>query len=60
VLRSNISFIMDASLFLKSEKNGPIQATIYPVVVTIIIGFNNDLFLCRLKVFLWNSLLRDF
>ena len=54
VFRSRISFIIDASLFLKSEKKGPIHATIYPVVVTIIIGFSKDLFLYKLKVFRWN------
>lgn len=60
VFRRRISFIMAASLFEKSEKNGPIQAMMYPVVDTIIMGFNKDRFLCRLNDFGWNALFRDF
>jgi hypothetical protein len=52
--------MIEASLLEKSEKKGPIQAMIYPVVETIIIGFNKDRFLWRLNDFLWKELFWDF
>ena len=52
LLRTKMLFLIPESLFEKSDKNGPRQAMIRPVVETNIIGFYNDL--------LWNSLFRDF
>lgn len=48
VLQWIICLRMLASLFVESDKYGPRMETIYPVVVTTIIGFNSGLCLCRL------------